>query len=107
MRARCRKSKVIATRSTTRELSPDGKLLATCSYDRQINLWDVASGKLVRTFTGHNGAVFDLAFSPDGAILASASADDTVKIWNVQPGERLDTLGQPEGEQSAVAISSR
>jgi WD40 repeat protein len=30
------------------KLSPDRALLATCSYDRQINLWDVASGKLVR-----------------------------------------------------------
>ena len=87
------------------ELSPDGQLLATCSYDRQINLWDVASGKLVRTLTGHNGAVFELAFSPDGSLLASASADETVKIWSVATGERLDTLGQPEGEQCAVAIS--
>jgi WD40 repeat protein len=87
------------------ELNPDGKLLATCSYDRLINLWDVASGKLVRSLTGHNGAVYDLAFSPDGEILASASADATVKIWNVQSGERLDTLGQPEGEQSAVGFA--
>lgn len=86
-------------------LSPDGRLLATCSYDRQIHLWDAASGKLVRTFSGHNGAVFALAFSSDGTILASASADDTVKIWRVATGERLDTLGQPEGEQCAVAIS--
>ncbi|MCI0334957.1 MAG: hypothetical protein L0228_17255 [Planctomycetes bacterium] len=86
-------------------LSPDGRLLATCSYDRQINLWDVASGKIVRTLSGHNGAVFELAFSADGAVLASASADDTVKIWSVATGERLDTLGQPEGSQSAVAIS--
>ncbi len=86
-------------------LSPDGRLLATCSYDRQINLWDVASGKIVRTLSGHNGAVFELAFSADGAILASASADDTVKIWRLATGERLDTLGQPEGSQSAVAIS--
>ncbi len=86
-------------------LSPDGRLLATCSYDRQINLWDSASGKLVRTLSGHNGAVFELAFSPDGTVLASASADATVKIWSVKTGERLDTLGQPEGEQCAVAIS--
>lgn len=87
------------------ELSPDGQLLATCSYDRLINLWDVASGKLVKSLTGHNGAIYDLAFSSDGSILASASADDTVKIWKVKTGERLDTLGQPEGEQSAVAFS--
>jgi WD40 repeat protein len=39
-------------------LSPDGKLLATCSYDRQMILWDVATGKQVRTLSGHNGAVF-------------------------------------------------
>ncbi|MEX2172639.1 MAG: c-type cytochrome domain-containing protein [Pirellulales bacterium] len=87
------------------QLSPDGRLLATCSYDRQIHLWDVAGGKLVRTLAGHNGAVFELAFSADGSTLASASADATVKIWKVATGDRLDTLGQPEGEQGAVAFS--
>src|SRR3954454_6444930 len=86
-------------------LSPNGELLATCSYDRQINLWTVATGKLVRTLTGHNGALYELAFSKDGAILASASADATVKLWNVKTGERLDTLGQPESEQCAVAFT--
>lgn len=87
------------------ELSPDGKLLATCSYDRVVSLWNAATGKLVRSLTGHNGAVYDIAFSPDGTLLASASADATVKIWNVKTGERLDTLGQPEGEQCAVSFS--
>lgn len=75
-------------------LSPDGKLLATSSYDQQIKLWDVATGKEVRTLAGHNDAVFDLSFRPDGKILASASGDRTVKLWNVATGERLDTLGQ-------------
>jgi WD40 repeat protein len=86
-------------------LSPNGELLATCSYDREINLWTVATGKLVRTLTGHNGAVYQLAFSKDGSMLASASADATVKLWNVKTGERLDTLGQPESEQCAVAFT--
>jgi WD40 repeat protein len=87
------------------KLSPDGKLLATCSYDRQIILWDVASGSALRTLSGHNGAVYELAFSPDGTALATASADATVKIWSVQTGERLDTLGQPESEECTVAFS--
>lgn len=86
-------------------LSPDGKMLATCGYDRQIHLWDPATGRLVKTLSGHNAAVFEVSFSPDGSVLASASADGTIKVWNVVTGERLDTLGQPEGEQSAVAIS--
>lgn len=87
------------------QLSPDGVVVATGSYDRTIILWDVASGEALRTLRGHNGAVYDLEFSPDGSILASASADATVKIWNVETGERLDTLGQPLKEQYSVDIS--
>jgi len=86
-------------------LSPDGKLLATGSYDQQIKLWEVATAKEMRTLAGHNDAVLDLAFRPDGKILASASGDRTVKLWDVASGERLDTLGQPTKEQYCVAFS--
>ena len=55
------------------QFSPDGKLLATCSYDRVVDLWNVADGKLVRSMTGHNGAVYHVAFSPDGSVLASVA----------------------------------
>lgn len=86
-------------------LSPDGKLLATGSYDQKVQLWDVATGKSLRTIAGHNGAVLDLDFSPDGQLLATASADRTVKLWRVATGERLDTFGQPLRDQYAVAFS--
>ncbi len=85
--------------------SPDGKLLATGSYDRRILLWDIASEKVILELTGHNGAVYDLDFDPSGQLLATASADQTVKVWHIPSGQRLDTLGQPEGEQRAVRFS--
>lgn len=85
-------------------LSPDGKTLASASYDRDIILWDVSTKEIIRKLTGHNGAVYDVAFSPDGQVLASASGDETVKLWNVATGRRLDTLGQPEAEQYTVAF---
>jgi mono/diheme cytochrome c family protein len=87
------------------ELSPDGGVLATCSYDKLIILWDAETGEPLRELTGHNGAVYDVAFSPDGTFLVSASADDTCKIWRVSDGERMDTLGQPLKEAYTCAFS--
>lgn len=87
------------------ELSPDGKILATCSYDRNVILWDAESGEQLRTLEGHNDAIYDLAFSPDGTVLATASGDETAKLWLVATGERLDTLHQPQAEQYVVAFS--
>ena len=86
-------------------VSPDGKTLATGSYDQKIKLWNVETGEETRTLAGHNGAVFGLAFRPDGKMLASASADRTVKLWDVASGERRDTLSQPLKEQYTVAFS--
>ncbi|MBL9123547.1 MAG: pre-peptidase C-terminal domain-containing protein [Planctomycetaceae bacterium] len=85
--------------------SPDGKLLATGSYDQLVQLWDAASAAPVRQLAGHSGAVFDLAFHPQGTMLASASADRTVKLWDVASGQRLDTFSQPLGEMYAVAFA--
>jgi len=85
------------------ELSPDGATLATCGYDKAIEVRDAASGALLRTLEGHTGAVYDVAFSPDGAFLVSASADDTCKVWRVADGRRMDTLPQPlKAETSAL-----
>jgi WD40 repeat protein len=87
------------------QLSPNGEVLATASYDGQIILWDTASGAALRTIDGHNGAVFDVEFDPSGTVLATASADETIKLWKVETGVRLDTLSQPTAEQYAVSFS--
>jgi WD40 repeat protein len=38
-----------------------------------VKIWDVTSGLLTRSFTGHTAQVSGVAFSPDGTRLASAS----------------------------------
>ena len=66
--------------------SPDGRTLATGGTDCTIKLWDVATGKELRTLRGHTGSIDSLDFNHDGTQLVSASRrDNTVKVWDVEP----------------------
>jgi WD40 repeat protein len=64
--------------------SPDGRSLASSSWDDSVRLWDVASQRQVGSpLTGHTNDVLSVAFSPDGKTLASGGLDNLVLVWNV------------------------
>ncbi|NEQ36878.1 MAG: hypothetical protein F6K40_11555 [Okeania sp. SIO3I5] len=66
-------------------ISPDGKILASSSEDGKINLWDVGSGKLLRSIKGYGAMVF----SPDSQQLVSVGEDDMIQLWQIY-GEAIE-----------------
>jgi hypothetical protein len=89
----------------TADLAPDGRTLATGSYDRLVKLWDIAVGKELRTLKEHTDAVYSVAFSPDGQSVASAGGDRTAKVWDTATGRRRVSLSDATAELYAVAFA--
>ena len=54
--------------------SPDGKMLATAGGDKYVKVWDMPSGKFLKSFEGHTHHVLDVGWKSDGKLLASAAA---------------------------------
>ncbi|VEU20952.1 DEKNAAC101846 [Brettanomyces naardenensis] len=74
----------------------NNNLLMTGSYDKTIKIWNVDTGKLLRTLTGHTRGVRTLAF--DDQKLISGGLDGTIKVWNYRTGQCISTYtGHSEG----------
>ncbi|MBP5976887.1 ribosome assembly protein 4, partial [Brasilonema sp. CT11] len=86
--------------------SPDGKTLASGSSDNSIKLWDVATGKQLKTLEGHSSSVKSVAFSADGKTLASGSSDNSIKLWDVTTGKQLKTINGHSSSVNSVAFSA-
>jgi RNA polymerase sigma factor (sigma-70 family) len=70
--------------SATVGYSPDGRLLAHAGLDNALEIWDLATGKSLARFPGHQGPIGAVVFAADGSRVATASGDTSALIWNIQ-----------------------
>jgi RNA polymerase sigma factor (sigma-70 family) len=85
--------------------SPDGKRLATSSFDRTVRLWQVATGTEARVLRSGDPENSAIAFSPDGTHLVSASSNHFLYLWNLATGKRVRRIDVGQGHVYAVAFS--
>ncbi|HEY8400631.1 MAG TPA: WD40 repeat domain-containing protein, partial [Cytophagaceae bacterium] len=66
-----------------------GKFLASGSRDKTAKIWDLTTGREIRTFIGHEHTVNGIQFSKDSKKLLTSSADGTARVWDVFTGKQL------------------
>jgi WD40 repeat protein len=84
--------------------SPDGRFLASSSFDTTVRVWDIQTGEMQRSLTGHTKAIYSVAWSPDGRLLASCSKDRYILIWDIQAEHYIYPYPGFHGNQVALRI---
>ncbi|CAE6472825.1 unnamed protein product [Rhizoctonia solani] len=70
--------------------SPDGKSVASGSWDKTIRIWDAySSSPIGKQLRGHSGGVYSVSYSPLGNVIASGSLDRTIRLWDTNTGRQL------------------
>jgi cytochrome c len=104
-------------------VSPDGKTLASASWDHSVRLWPLSgqlSGQLLggapRVLEGNAQNVNGVAFSPDGTQAISAGYDATLRIWQLAgsgvivrnlPSPLNSVVVAPDGEIAAAGATGK
>ncbi|MBM4073566.1 MAG: hypothetical protein FJ271_32295, partial [Planctomycetes bacterium] len=95
-------------------LSPDGRQVLCGHRDRVARLYDVTTGDLIQTLTGHRSYVNAAAISPDGKHAVTGNGDNvasliptdfTQRLWNLTDGKEIRRFPMREGGVTSLAFS--
>ena len=87
-------------------VTSNGAQLLTGSADKTIQVFDLKTGKSVRTMTGHGDAVTALAITKDGAKVLSAGNDRILRVWNAADGKSMVVYPAEKAAISSLAVAA-
>ena len=90
---------------TSVALSHEGAYALSAGWDGTVRLWEMATGRLLRTCYGYGGPVWAVAFSPDGAGALSGSSDQKIRLWDLATNKVIRTFEGHTGSVLSVVFS--
>jgi WD40 repeat protein/serine/threonine protein kinase len=72
--------------------SQDGRLLVSGGEDNNVIVWDVATGRLLKTLRGHSGLIRSCDLTADGQTVLTGSYDSTAKVWSIAGYQEVRSL---------------
>ena len=77
-------------------VTPDGTRAVSVSRDHTVKVWDLDTGRALRTLEGHSDSVVysvhGVAVTPDGKRAVFVAEDHALKVWDLETGRALRTL---------------
>ncbi|KDN40405.1 hypothetical protein RSAG8_08168, partial [Rhizoctonia solani AG-8 WAC10335] len=94
------------TRTTSVAFSPDGKSVASGSFDNTIRMWDaLGPSQIGEPLTGHHDKIWSISYSALGNVIASGSWDKTIRLWDVNTHRQMGELLKSDHEFHSIAFS--
>jgi WD40 repeat protein len=84
---------------------PDGKKAVSASWDRNLILWDIETGELIRQMTGQNADLFSVAVDPSGRFALVGSGDGHLILWDLETGETIRNYQAHEAPVSHISFT--
>ena len=94
------------TRFTAVAFNPENNNLVTGSSDNTAKVWNVETGELIYTLSGHNGEVSAVAYSEDGSEVVTGSQDTIGRLWRTGTGTEPIILSGHNGPLNAITYNA-
>lgn len=86
-------------------LTPDGRHVVSGKADNTIELRDLTTGALVRSFAGHQESIYQVEVTPDGRYIVTTSRDKAIKLWSLSTGALIRSLEDTPSLSWGISIA--
>src|SRR4051812_14854616 len=87
-------------------VSPDGRRIATASFDNTARIWDAETGQEIMALGKPAEHFIQIVFSRDGNLIATASYDRTARLWDARTGQLIRDFTGHTDRLRSLAFSS-